>query len=134
VKKGTPAKALGTAKIRFQLSLPASLTQLEFVSGNSRGSVRESNGVWVKLDRLEKDVAAVTYRGGASAQLFAFDKSGRALASKETAHSSSSVATRFQGEINALMVIVVQEMFDYRFEVDVDLNRDKKLALSHKPE
>jgi hypothetical protein len=134
VKKGTPAKALGTAKIRFQLSLPASLTQLEFVSGNSRGSVRESNGVWVKLDRLEKDVAAVTYRGGTSAQLFAFDKSGRALASKETAHSSSSVATRFQGEINALMVIVVQEMFDYRFEVDVDLNRDKKLALSHKPE
>jgi len=134
VKKGIPAEALGTAKIRFQLSLPASLTKLEFVSAKARGSVRESNGVWVKLERLEKDVAAVTYRGGASAQLFAFDKSGRALASKESMRSSSSVATRFQGEINALMVIVVQEMFDYPFEVEVDLNRGKKLALSHKPE
>jgi hypothetical protein len=134
VKKGTPAEALGTAKIRFQLSLPASLTKLEFVSGKARGSVRESNGVWVKLERLERDVAAVTYRGGATAQLFAFDKSGQALTSKESMRSSSSVATRFQGEINALMVIVVQEMFDYPFEVDVDLNRDKKIALSHKPE
>jgi hypothetical protein len=47
--------------------------------------------------------------------------------------SSSSVATRFQGEINALMIVVVQEIFDYPFEVDVDLNRGKKLALSQKP-
>jgi len=134
VKKGTPAEALETAKIRFQLSLPASLTKLEFVSGNAPGSVRESNGVWVKLGRMEKDVAQITYRGGASAQLFAFDKTGRALASKEWVSSSSSVATRFQGEIKTLMVVVVQEMFDYPFEVDVDLNRDKRLALSPKPE
>jgi hypothetical protein len=128
VKKGTPAKALGTAKIRFQLSLPAGLAKLEFVCGNAPGSVRESNGVWVKLGRLEKDVAKVTYRGGASAQLFAFDKTGRALASKESMSSSSSVTTRFQGEIKTLMVVVVQKMFDYPFEVDVDLNKDKKLA------
>jgi hypothetical protein len=80
VKKGVPAEALGTAKIRFQLSWPASLTKLEFVSGNTPSSIRESNGVWVKLDRMEKDVAKVTYRGGASATLFAFDKTGRALA------------------------------------------------------
>jgi ribosomal protein S27E len=128
VKKGTPAKALRTAKIRFQLSLPAGLAKLEFVCGNAPGSVRESNGVWVKLGRLEKDVAKVTYRGGASAQLFAFDKTGRALASKESMSSSSSVTTRFQGEIKTLMVVVVQKMFDYPFEVDVDLNKDKKLA------
>jgi hypothetical protein len=128
VKKGIPPESLETAKIRFQLSVPASFTKLEFVSGKARGSVRESNGVWVNLDRFKKDVAAVTYRGGISAQLFAFDKSGRALAPKESMSSPSSVATRFQGEINALMVIVVQEMFDYPFEVDVDLKRNKKLA------
>jgi len=134
VKKGTPEESLESAKIRFQLSLPASLTKLEFLSGNTRSKIRESNGVWVKLDRMEKDVAAVTYRGGASAQLFAFDKSGRALAPKESMRSPTSVATRFQGEINALMVVVVQEIFDYPFEVDVDLKKGKKLARSSRPE
>jgi hypothetical protein len=90
--------------------------------------------VWVKLDRLRKDVAKVTYRGGASAQLFALDKTGRTLASKESISSSSSVTTRFQGEIQTLIVVVVQEMLDYPFEIKVDLNRDKKLALSQKLE
>ncbi len=134
VKKGTPAKALGTAKIRFQISLPAGLKKMEFVSGNAIDTRRESDGVWVKLGRLEKDVAKVTYRGGVSAQIFAFDKTGRALASKESMSSSSSVATRFQGEIQTLMVAVVQEMLDYPFEVNVDLNGGKELALSNKPE
>jgi hypothetical protein len=134
VKKGTPAEALGAAKIRFLLSLPASLTKLEFVSGTEPGSVRKSNGVWVKLDRLQRDVAKVTYRGGASARLFALDKTGRTLASKESMSSSSSVTTRFQGEIKTLMVVVVHEMLDYPFELNVDLNRNKKLALSQKPE
>jgi DNA-directed RNA polymerase subunit RPC12/RpoP len=134
IKKGTPAKALGTAKIRFQISLPARLKKMKFVSGTAPGTLREASGVRVKLGRLEKDVAKVTYQGGLSAQLFAFDKSGRALASKESMSSSSSVATRFQGEIQTLMVAVVQEMLEYPFEVDVDLNQGKELTLSYKPE
>jgi hypothetical protein len=134
VKRGTPKESLKTAKIQFQLSLPISLTKINFVSGNAPGSVRESNGVWVKLGRLEKDVATVTYGGGKSARLFAFDKTGQALASKVSMHSPSSAATRFQGEIQTLVVVVVEEMFDYSFEVDVDLNRIKRLALSQKAE
>jgi hypothetical protein len=110
------------------------LTKINFVSCNAPGSVRESNGVWVKLGRLEKDVATVTYGGGKSARLFAFDKTGQALASKVSMHSPSSAATRFQGEIQTLVVVVVEEMFDYSFEVDVDLNRIKRLALSQKAE
>jgi len=133
VKKGTPAETLATAKIRFHISLPASFKKIEFASVNSPGTRRESEGAWVKLDRLEKDVAKITYRGGASAQLFAFDKTGRALASRESMSSSSSVATRFQGEISTLMVVVVQEMLDYPFEVNVDLNGGKELSLSQKP-
>jgi predicted Zn finger-like uncharacterized protein len=134
VKKGTPAEALGTAKIRFQIALPSSLKKMEFFSDSEPGTLRESDEVRVKLERLEKDVAKVTYRGGVSAQLFAFDKSGRPLASRESMSSSSAVATRFHGEIKTLMVAVVQEMFEYPFKVDVDLNRGKELALSYKPE
>ena len=133
VKKGTPAEMLGTAKIRFQISLPASFKKIEFASDNSPGTRRESEGVWVKLDRLEKDVAKVTYRGGASAQLFALDKAGRSLASRESMSSAASVATRFQGEISKLTVVVVQEMLNYPFEVDVDLNGGKELSLSYQP-
>lgn len=134
VKKGTPAEALGKAKIRFQISMPSGLKTMEFVSGSAPGTLKESGGVRVKLGRLEKDVAKVTYRGGVSAQLFAFDKSGQPLASKESIRSSSAAATRFQGEIKTLMVAVVQEIFEHPFEVDVDLNGGKELALSYKPE
>jgi hypothetical protein len=133
VKKGTAAETLATAKIRFHINLPASFKKMEFASGNLPGTLRESEGVWVKLGRLEKDVAKITYSGGTSAQLFAFDRTGRSLACRESVSSSSSVATRFQGEINTLMVVVVQEMLDYPFEVKVDLNGGSKLSLSHQP-
>ncbi len=133
VKKGTPEETLGTAKIRFEIRMPASFKKIEFASANSPGTRRESEGVWVKLDRLEKDVAKITYRGGESAQLFAFDKTGRALASRESMSSSASVATRFQGEISTLVVVVVQEMLEYPFEVDVDLNGGRQLSASNQP-
>ena len=129
LKKGTAAEALGTAKIRFHIRLPANMKKMEFAAGSSPGTLRESEGVWVKLGRLEKDVAKITYRGGTSSQLFAFDKSGRALASRESISAFSLVATRFQGEIDTLMVVVVQEMLDYPFEVQVELNGGKELSL-----
>lgn len=133
VKKDTPAEMLQTARIRFHIRLPASLKKMEFVSGNSPGTLRESEGVQVMLGRLEKDVASITYRGGASARLFAFDKTGHCLASRESLNSPSSVAIRFQGEINTLMVVVVQEMIDYPFEVTVNLNGGKETGPSHLP-
>ena len=134
VQSGTPAEALGTAMIRFNMALPAALKKLEFSSGNNAGAVKESGGVRVKLDCLEKDVARITFHGGVSARLFAFDKTGRALASRESMSSASSAAARFQGEISTLMVVVVQKMLEYPFEIKVDLNRGKELALSHSPE
>ena len=133
LKKDTSAQMLETARIRFHIHLPASFKKTEFVSGNLSGTIKESEGVWVKLDRLEKDVAKITYHGGTSAYLFAFDKTGRSLASAESMNSSSSVATRFRGEIGTLMVVVVQKMLDYPFEVIVHLNKDKALTLSHQP-
>ncbi|MEJ2727232.1 MAG: zinc-ribbon domain-containing protein [Deltaproteobacteria bacterium] len=134
VKAGTPAEALGTAKIRFNLSLPVSLKRIKFEPGDEAGTTKESAGVRVRLSRLEKDVAKVTFRGGVSAKLFALDKTGRSLASKESMSTSSSTAARFQGEIHTLIVAVVEEMFDYPFEIEVDLNGGKELVLSHKPE
>ncbi len=134
VKKDTPAEALGTAKIRFNVALPARLKIVEFDAGDTPGKVRKSEGVSVKLGRLEKDVAKVSYRGGVSAQVFAFDSTGRSLASKESMSAASSAASRFQGIINRLQVVVVEEILEHPFEVTVDLNRGKELVLSHKPE
>ena len=134
VKPGTPAEALGIAKIRFNLSLPVSLKMLNFEPGDKAGATKESAGVRVSLSRLEKDVAKVTFRGGVSAKLFALDKTGRSLASKESMSTASSTTARFQGEIHTLIIAVVEEMFDYPFEIEVDLNGGKELVLSHEPE
>jgi hypothetical protein len=135
VKKGTPAEKLGTAIIQFNIAVPVRLKILEFVSGiDAPGTVKQSDGVAVKLRRMEKDVAKVSYRGGASAQLLAFDKTGRLLASRESMNASSAAATRFQGEIYRLQVVVVVEILEHTFEVAADLNRGKELVLSHKPE
>ncbi|UCF93864.1 MAG: hypothetical protein JSW39_06805 [Desulfobacterales bacterium] len=131
---GTPAEALGTAKIRFHLSLPLKLQLLEFGAGETLGTVKESDGVWGKVDRMEKDVAQVQYRGGKSARLFAFDPSGRALATCESVGSAASIAARFQGIIHTLKLVVIQDTLEYPFEVDVDLNRGRELTLARKPE
>jgi DNA-directed RNA polymerase subunit RPC12/RpoP len=132
IQKG--ATALGTAKIRFNLFLPSVLEQIEFKSGEAIGNQKSINGADVKLGRLERDVAKVEYRGARDIRLFAYDKTGRALASQETMSSSSSVSARFQGVIAKIKVVVVKERFDYPFELDVDLNGGKELELSHRPE
>ncbi len=134
IQKGTPAKALGSAKIRFNLFLPSILEQFEFKANETIGSLKKSNGVDVKLVRLEKDIAKVDYRGGKDIHLIAYDKTGRALASRESMSSASSISTRFQGVIAKLKVVVVRERFDYPFEIDVDLNQGKELELANTPE
>ncbi|MGD1968220.1 MAG: zinc-ribbon domain-containing protein [Desulfobacterales bacterium] len=135
IKKDTPAEKLGTAKIQFNITVPVRLKILEFVSGtDAPGTVKQSGGVSVKLRRLQKDVAKVSYRGGNSTQFLAFDKTGRSLASKESMSASSAAAARFQGEVYRLQVVVVEEILEHTFEVAADLNRGKELVLSHKPE
>jgi hypothetical protein len=134
IQKGTPAKSLDAATIRFNLFLPSVLEQFEFKAGEAEGSTKKGNGVFVKLGRLEKDIAKVDYRGGKNIHLLAYDKTGRALASRESMNSASSTSTRFQGIIAKLKVVVVKESFDYPFEIDVDLNQGKELELANKPE
>ena len=134
IQKGTPATALSTARIRFNLLLPSALEQIDFKSEEAVGDQKNINGVVVKLDRLERDVAKIEYRGAEDIRLFANDRTGRALASHESVSGSSSVAARFQGVIAKLKVVAVKQRRDYTFDVDVDLNGGKALELSHRPE
>ena len=134
IQKGTPATALSTARIRFNLLLPSALEQIDFKSEEAVGDQKNINGVVVKLDRLERDVAKIEYRGAEDIRLFAYDRTGRALASHESVSGSSSVAARFQGVIAKLKVVAVKQRRDYTFDVDVDLNGGKALELSHRPE
>ncbi len=134
VKNGTPPESLGTARIQFMLSLPDALQIFEFKSGEEKGSLKESGGIQVTLGRLEKDVADVTYSGTRSVRLIAYDKTGNALASRETINSTSSVSTRFQGMIDTLKVVSAASMLEYPFEIEVDLNGGQELRLSRKSE
>ena len=134
VKNGTPPESLGTARIQFSLSLPDALQIFEFKSGVEKGRLKTSGGIQVTLGRLEKDVADVTSTGGKSVRLIAYDKTGKALASREAISSASSVSTRFQGVIATLKVVVAASMLECPFEIEVDLNGGQELKLSRKPE
>jgi predicted Zn finger-like uncharacterized protein len=134
IKKGTPPDKLSTAKIKFLLSLPVELQVLNFGKGSQTESVKKAGEIQVVLNRLENDVVSVSYEGGKSIRLVAYDQSGRALASKESISSASSISTRFQGAVENLKVVVAKKVLEYPFDVVVDLNGGKELALSRKPE
>ena len=134
IKNGTPPESLGTARIQFMLSLPDALQIFEFKNGEEKGTLKKSGGIQVTLGRLEKDIADVTYTGGKSVRLIAYDKTGKALMPRESMSSSSSAAARFQGVIDTLKVIAATSMLEFPFEVEVDLNGGQELKLSRQPE
>ncbi|CAB1070897.1 hypothetical protein D1AOALGA4SA_1060 [Olavius algarvensis Delta 1 endosymbiont] len=134
VKAETPPEDLAKAVMNFHLTVPVALEVLEFSEADQPGSVKVADGVRVTLGRLEKDVAQVSSSGGKSMRLIAYDQTGKALASRESMSTQSSIATRFDGIITRLKVVVTRKMLDYPFDIEVDLNQGKKLALSRKPE
>jgi len=134
VKAGTPPDDLAKASIYFHLTVPVALEVLDFAAENQPGSVKEAAGIRVTLGRLEKDVAQVSSSGGESMRLLAYDQTGKALASRESMSTPSSVSTRFEGIISSLKVVVTREILDYPFEIEVDLNQGNELVLSREPE
>lgn len=134
IKNGTPPEDLAKARINFNLTLPVVLEVFEFTAGTRKGTVKDAAGISVTLDQLEKDVARVSSSGGKSMRLIAYDKTGNALASRETMSTPSSATTRFEGLIHTLRVAVTREMLEYPFDIEVELNQGKKLVLSREPE
>lgn len=134
IRQGTPPGDLATARIHFHLTVPVALEVFEFAAGDLQGRVKDAAGISVTLDRLDKDVARVSSRGGKSIHLTAYDKTGKALASGETMSTASSATARFAGIIHTLRVAVTRRMLEYPFEIEVDLNRGKELVLSREPE
>ena len=134
VKQGTPPKDLGTASIFFHLTVPVAVEIFDFAAGDPEGRSIEANGIRASLRRLEKDVAQVNSSGGKSMRLIAYDQTGRALASRESMSSATSISTRFEGIISTLKVVVTREVLEHPFGIEVDLNSGKELALTREPE
>ena len=134
VKAGTPADDLAKASIYFDLTVPVALEVLGFAAEDQPGSVKEAAGIRVTLVRLEKDVAQVSGSGGKSMRLIAYDHSGKALASRESMSTPSSISTRFEGIISSLKVVVTRNILESAFEIEVDLNQGKELVLAREPE
>jgi predicted Zn finger-like uncharacterized protein len=134
ILKNTAPDTLDKAIIDFHLSVPVALETFNFKVGDQRASAQEAGGLRVTLDRVEKDVAKVSSSGGKLIRLIAYDQSGKALAAKESISASASAAARFQGVIDTLKVVVVRDMLEYPFEVEVDLNGGKELVLTREAE
>jgi hypothetical protein len=134
IKAGTPPDDLAKAIINFHLTVPVALEVFDFAAEDRKGGVKDAAGISVTLGRIEKDVAQISSSGGKSMRLIAYDHTGKALASRESMSSPSSISTRFEGIINTLKVVVTRTMLEYPLEIEVDLNRGKELVLSEGPE
>ena len=134
VKEGTPPDDLAKASIDFHLTVPVALEVVSFSAEDQPGSTKEAAGIRVTLGRLEKDVAQVSSSGGKAMRLVAYDHTGKALASRESMSTPSSISTRFEGNISSLKVVVTRKILDFPFEIEVDLNQGKELVLSREPE
>ena len=134
VAKGTRGADLERARIQFNITLPVRLHTFKFKSNDTEGSLKKAGGISVKLKQLERDVASIAFRGGKSCHIYAYDKTGKALAGLESMGSSASKFSRFQGIIETLEVVVVTEIMDETFEVEVDLNKGKALELPDNPD
>ncbi len=134
VKKGTPPEDLDKARIHFELAVPVALEVVEFSAQDKTGTVKDTGGIRITLNRLEKDVAQVSSSSGKSLRLIAYDNTGNALASRESMSTATTAAGRFAGIIDMLKVVVIRDMLEYPFEVEVDLNRGKPLELTREPE
>ncbi|MGD8254682.1 MAG: hypothetical protein PVJ11_09110 [Syntrophobacterales bacterium] len=134
VKKETSGEALGKAKVNFNLTFPVELATVEFKADESVGTIKQADGVRVKLRQLEKDVAKVAYRGGESCLLIAYDKTGRPLASKANSYGPMKASVRFKGVVDRLKVVLGKEVVTHQFELVVNLNKGEELKLANKPD
>ena len=82
-RKGTEKSQLQSARLSFSLNVPTQVDVVEFSASDSTGTKKKSGKRSVQIKRIARDVAEVTYRGTDTPQLFAFDKTGRALEGRE---------------------------------------------------
>lgn len=134
IQKGTPAEALSTARMRFDIKVPVLLASVEFTPDDVGTTISTSRAVQVTLDELDNDVAGVTVRGGKPVRLTAYDARGRALDRLQMFTAGVGMTARFAGRIDRLRALVVAQTLEYSFTLDVDLNKGQPLRLSRRPE
>ena len=133
LRPGTDKSLLKTARIQFSVDVPAQVNVVEFSARDAAGTKRKNGKQVVKVKRIDRDVAEVTYRGLAVPQLFAFDKTGRPLASQESMRGGGSAAARFSGVIYKLWVAFPSKIEKLVVAVDADLHGGEALQLPDKP-
>ncbi len=133
VVPGTGAKDLSTAVLRFKILVPTDLYIFDFKK-DAPEKIKKKGGVLVIAERIERDIAEIYSQGGSGIWLFAFDKTGKAISTKESISSSTGIFKRFNGVIDRLQVVVAGEIVEQTFDVEADLNGGGRIELSHKPQ
>ncbi len=133
VKQGLPAEKLGHAVLDIRLAVPSAVAVFDFTPADLDGPEKSADGLTASLDRLEKDVAAVSVSNGERCRVFAFDEHGNALTSGESMSSDVSATVRFNGVIRSVRAAVVKSSEILKFQVKADLNQGKEPALPESP-
>jgi len=133
VAQGTRAEDLGTARLQFKVSVPTDLARFEFTAGLPQNT-KKIGHIQAVVERIEKDIAQVSTQGGEGLWVYAFDHTGRAISANESMGSDDSKFVRFSGIIHKLVVVVAAKTLAHTFQVDVDLNKGRKIELTHTPQ
>ena len=133
IRPGTDKTQLKSARLQFSLKVPTSVDVLEFSAGDVEGTKKKIGKQWAKVKRIERDVAEVAFRAPAPARLFAFDKTGRPLASRESMRGGSAISVRFSGVVERLWVALPSNIEQLAVNVEADLNGGEALRLPDKP-
>ena len=133
LRPGIDKTQLKSARLQFSLDVPARVDVVEFSAVDAAGTKKKAGKQWAKVKRIERDVAEVTYRAPAAARLFAFGRTGRPLASRESMRGGSSAATRFSGVVDKLWVALPSNIEQLTVDVESDLNGGEAPRLPDKP-
>lgn len=134
VEPGTQPTDLATARLQFNIVLPTALNIFTFKAGSQPQATQSADGIQATVERIEKDIAQVSAAGAKGLWLVAYDRTGRALSSRESMGSADSKFVRFSGVVDTLQMVAARTMLDHTFAVETPLNGGRKIELSHEPQ
>ena len=134
VNPGTAPESLDSANIRFHIKVPTLLHEIEFTTADAAGKTSVAGKIPVKLMRMEKDIAEISFKANPGVFMFAYNSAGNALAVSESVQTGNKITRRYHGIITRLQVLVAEQQLEMPYDLTVDLNRGQAYQLSHQPE
>jgi hypothetical protein len=132
VQKGTKAEQLEKGVLHIDVTAPSSLAIVEFTKDEA-GTKKQAGGASVKLTSVGAHSASITFKGGKSAEILAYDATGGCLDWSSGMGSGSSKTRSFDGTVERIKVVVTEAVATFGMDLACDLGRGEKEELPEAP-